>query len=458
MNRQNLNTVLATVSWELLEPQEGQYDFRLVDGLLDGAREHHLKLVFLWFGSWKNGVSSYVPAWVKQDTKRFPRVQTREGRGIEVLSPCSPENCRADARALAVLMRHLRRVDSRQHTVLMIQVENESGTLGQSRDYSPLAEAAFNQPIPAEFGNFLDQHRERLIPEFKKSWEEAGGKCAGNWKEVFGVEAEGNFMSWQMAHYINQVAAAGKAEYPLPMYANAWLVQFPGEKAGQYPSGGPVSKVMDIWHAGAPALDFLSPDIYLSDFRGVCASYNRSGNPLFIPECNSDARAVGKAFYAFGQHDALGFCPFAIDAMPEDRPLKEGYALLRNLLPILTQNPCSKIGLFQQAGETKTNVDLGGYSLEVDYAGNADSPAYGIVVATGADEFLVAGAGLRIHFGARGQGPRSTGIISIDEGRLAEGKWIPGRRLNGDENGGGWRLELPANKPGLEKIKLYRYE
>ena len=70
----HLNTVVVPVAWETIEPQEGRFEFSVVDGLLEGARSNHLRLVVLWFGAWKNTFSSYVPAWVKTDEERFPRV------------------------------------------------------------------------------------------------------------------------------------------------------------------------------------------------------------------------------------------------------------------------------------------------------------------------------------------------------------------------------------------------
>ncbi len=452
----NLNTVLAVVSWELLEPEEGKFDFDLVDGLLDGARKHNLRLVLLWFGSWKNGVSSYVPGWVKRDVARFSRMQPRAGENVEVLTPLSGTNCQADARAFAALMRHLKQVDGSRHTVLMIQVENEVGLLGASRDHSPAAEAAFAKDVPAELMKYFQEHKNDLIPEFKKYWEAAGFKTMGTWTDVFGEGADEAFMAWYMARYLGQIAAAGKEEYPLPMYANAWLVQNEGQKAGQYPSGGPVSKVLDVWRAAAPAIDFLAPDIYLPDFKAVCASYARSGNPLFIPESTA---VPERSFYALGQHEALGFCPFAIDALPPDHPFKDSYQLLAELMPVIIENQgADRMRGLLQYKEADEQVDLAGYRLEVSYRKEATGKSYGLVIATGQDEFLVAGSGVGIHFAARTPGPRHTRILSVDEGRFKEGKWIPGRRMNGDEDAGGWRLQLPGGPPSIQRIKLYRHD
>ena len=456
----NLNTVLATVSWELLEPEEGKFDFGLVDGLIQGARRHHLRLVLLWFGSWKNGVSSYAPAWVKKDLKRFPRVQRQDGWNVEVLSPLSDANCRADARALAALMQHVRDVDRGRQTVLMVQVENEAGLLGQTRDYSPPAEEAFRRPVPAELMDYLLKHKDTLIPEFKAVWEAAGARGSGTWPEVFGEGADETFMAWHVARHIGRVAAAGKAEYPLPMFANAWLIQPGNEKPGQYPSGGPVSKVMDVWRAAAPAIDFLAPDIYLPDFKGTCARYTRSGNPLFIPEVHRGPESASRVFYAIGNHDAIGFCPFGIDGVPADHPVAASYALLSEMIPVIA----AQQGLGRMAGiliekDEDLALELGDYRVEVSpkVQGRANLPAYGLVIASGPEEFLLAGAGMQVGFAARTAGPGVTAILSVDEGHFKDGQWIPGRRLNGDESAANGRAILPAGPLGLLRVKLYRH-
>ncbi|MGH9621962.1 MAG: beta-galactosidase, partial [Bryobacteraceae bacterium] len=215
-----LNTVFVPVYWELLEPKEGQFDFSLVDGLIHQARRNHLHIVFLWFGSWKNGLSSYPPLWVKKDTKRFPRVIEKGGKEAEILSTFGKNTLEADKTAFAALMRHIREVDGQAHTVLMMQVENEVGVLGDSRDRSPAANQAFNGAVPAKLLNYIQQHKNSLFPQFKKIWDAAGDKTSGTWSEVFGSNADEMFMAWHYGLYVNQVAAAGKAQYPVPMYAN----------------------------------------------------------------------------------------------------------------------------------------------------------------------------------------------------------------------------------------------
>jgi len=331
----NFNTVLASVSWELLEPEGGRFDFTLVDGLVQAARDHHLRLGLLWFGSWKNGVSSYVPAWVKTDTRRFPRVKNRKGESIEVLSTLAESNREADSRAFAALMKHLREIDRQQQTVILIQVENEVGVLGDSRDHSELADAAFAKPVPEELIGYLQKHKAEVGPELRSYWETAGGKSSGTWSEVFGQGADEVFMAWNYAKYIGSVVSAGKAEHALPMYVNAWLNPLSGGRPGQYPSGGPVAKVHDIYRAASPQIDFYSPDIYPADFRGYCQAFTRNGNTLFIPETGPDAASPSKALTALIEFNGIGFCPFGIDSLPPDHVLGPTYKFLGDLMPAI---------------------------------------------------------------------------------------------------------------------------
>ncbi|MGA2182431.1 MAG: DUF5597 domain-containing protein [Bryobacteraceae bacterium] len=462
----HFNTVLAGVSWELIEPEEGRYDFRLVDGLIDGARQHNLRLVFLWFGSWKNGMSSYVPLWVKKDYKRFVRVRLQDGRTVEVLSTLCPANWEADARAYAALMRHIREVDGRDHTVVMMQVENEVGVLGDSRDRSEAANQVFSQPVPRELLDALTRDKDKLQPDLRKKWESTGFRTSGTWEQVFGAGpgSDEAFMAWNYGSYVEKVAKAGKAEYAIPMYANTWLSN-PEGKPGNWPSGCPEPHVMDIWRAAAPHLDMLSPDIYAPDFAEWCRRYVHAGNPLFIPEMRREADGARNVFYAIGQHDAIGVSPFAVDSManPGSSPLAASYSILAQLAPLILQHQGKGelTGFLLDKEHPSVKAELAGFDLEIslDFLfGNKAEIGYGLIVATGPDEFVGAGSGFRVAFSAKTPGPRITGVGSVDEGTFINGKWIPERRLNGDENDQGQYWRFTDRQLSISRCAVYRYE
>jgi hypothetical protein len=477
-----VNTVLTPLSWELIEPEEGKFDFSLIDGLLAGARQNHLHIVFLWFGSWKNGTSSYAPAWVKQDTRRFPRMMDKDGAPLEILSTLGKASMQADARAFAAVMRHIRDVDGDAHTVLMMQVENEVGVAPDSRDRSPAANEAFEAPVPRELMVYLQQHRDTLLPEFRQVWEAAGSKSSGSWPEVFGnnTRADEIFMAWNYARYIQMVAAAGKAEYPIPMYVNSALFKETasnlGEKEtelkpGKFSSGGPLPIVMDVWRAAGSAIDIYSPDVYEPNLAAWCDRYHRVGNPLFIPEAVGGATGGQNVFYAFGTHDAIGFSPFAIDAFVDNgRPneldanndLGKSYEVLQSLAPIILQHQGhgEMVGFKLDTDHPHTTLELNGYDLEVQLDRLWDwkaKTAAGLIIATGPDEFLGAGTGFMVSFHLKGESTMRVGIRSIEEGTLAGGAWMPGRRMNGDEDDQGRFWRFIPDRMHIEKVAVYQY-
>jgi beta-galactosidase GanA len=458
-----LNTVVTPLSWELVEPTEGHYDFALVDGLLAQARESHERIVFLWLATWKNGMSSYAPVWVKQDTKRFPRVIAK-GREIELLSPAASSTQQADARAFTALMQHIKQVDS-DHTVLMMQVENEVGVLGDTRDRSPEADREFNSPVPAELTRYLKAHQTTLYPRLSELWEENGDKATGTWSEVFGNSSRADeiFMAWHYARFIHAVTAAGKSAYNIPMYVNTWLA---GEDSvpGNYPSGGPEPWVMDIWRAAGTAIDFYSPDLYDSNFSSWCRRYHRDGNPLFMPETRGGAPGAANVFYAVGEEAGFGFSPFAIeDATDPNQDLAVSYRAIASLAPLLLEHQAAGDvhGFTLDKQHPTAEFTIGSrilhLSLDNSFGSHADT-GYGLIMATGPDEFLGAGKGFRVTFTSSTPTGQQLGIASVDQGAYQDGKWAPGRRLNGDEDDQGEYWRFDDRKLNIEKVVLYRYQ
>ncbi len=438
------NTVEAPVYWEQIEPEPGQFDFANVDQLVKGARAHNLHLVLLWFGTWKNGNMHYAPKWVKTDPKRFPRVIRADGEPIDVLSANSRANLEADKTAFAALMRHLKALDGNEHTTLLVQVENESGSIGTVRDFSPAANAAFAGPVPADLLAVV--HKE-----------------PGTWSQVFGSEADETFQAYYQAHYVNEVASAGKAEFAIPLYINVWVTYPPAELPErripipgiQYPSGGAVQKFVGLWRALAPSIDMIGPDIYSgeSDFvQEIMRTYRRPDNPLWIPEIGRNDNFAKFLFYALG-NGAVGFSPFGVDhsgwnALGDEigKAHASNFALLGPMSrEIAKLNFEGKLKTsVEEPGHERQELDFGSWQATVSYGfpqydgrrppGTKDAHGVALVAQLGPDEFLVTGvdASISFHLPGRLPGLRMQ-ILSAEEGSYENGVWKPMRLWNGDE-------------------------
>jgi beta-galactosidase GanA len=468
----HLNTVLAPVYWELLEPAEGVFNFTLVDSMIAGARKEDLKLVLLWFGSWKNSMSCYAPEWIKINQEKFERAKDSKGNGLEILSAFNKINLQADINAFTALMIHIAQVDSRENTVLMIQVENEIGMLTEAREYTDAASKLFQQDVPAPLMAYLKKNKNVLVPELSAHWGKNGFSENGSWEKIFGkgLATDELFQAWQYATYTNAVAAAGKKEYNIPMYVNTAL-NYKKNNPGEYPSAGPLPHLMDIWQAGAPQIDFLAPDFYNPDFKLYNDLYTRRGNPFFIPEIRSSPDNAAKVFMTIGHYRGIGFSPFSIESVmaPSEEPVARSYALLEQLSPVILEyQVLGKIeGVLLDSTFQKQEIIMGSYKLTVSHefvlgwSPGSKSPGWpesgGLIIQTGEREFIIAGTGIVVTFSSARDAKQSVGILRADEGEYIKGKWKPGRRMNGDQDHQGRHIRIPVKEYSIQQVKVYDY-
>ena len=467
LSAMHVNTVLMPVAWEQIEPAEGTFNFGILDHWIDVARQQHLHLVLLWFGSWKNSVSSYAPAWVKQDPKRFPRAESATGDELEILSTLGPESLRADSAAFSSLMKHLKQKDEDRQTVLMVQVENEVGYLGRGRDRSAAANRLFEGPAPAKLVQALQEKRDSLSPELRANFNPAGK----SWRDVFGDASDEVFMAWNYARYIEAVVEAGKREYALPMYVNCQLPA-PGERAGEYPSGGPHPYYLDVYRVTAPSIDFYSPDIYWPNFEYWIDRYRFAGNAVFVPEARMDS-APYNALYAYGEAKAFGFSPFGIDSLQPSKSedtagpnIAQVYDVLGQMSDMLLSSQASgnvrALVLHKDSPRPTRTIVIGGYLLECALSRSWPSRALStddgamIAIESGRNEFYIAGSGLTISFARDPDTDNKIGgIASIEEVNRSANDWTVVRRLNGDQNNQGRQLQMDPHRIEIFRVKLY---
>ena len=454
------NCYLTPVYWECMETERGIYDFSLVDGVIAQARKEGVHLVLLWFGLWKNGSSSYVPAWMKTDHS-FYYMRDGSGKMVESVSPFCEEAVELDCRAFTALMEHLRIFDE-ERTVLMIQVENEIGFWGSPRDYGEMASGLFHQEIPNEMKELYE--------------------TSGSWVEAFGLDACDYFMAWAFSRAVGKIAASGKRAYKLPMFMNSVAIGRP-LRAGQVPSGGPLPRVHKIWRAFAPAIDLYGPDIYAPFYKEVSNEF-AAANALIVPELGQDKDSASKALYTVAAFNTICFSPFGIDGMM--MPLSENDMLSQTntdlasfgesagenlakayrLIHILwseireAQDRNDIYAFLQQQNDMGTEFVLDDYLINVTF-GDGGIPGHrkeggpvggGFIIRRDRDRFLICGIACNIQMNPKYASTEQVFILDKSELHETPDGLKKGRILNGDER----NFMALGSSPSVLELTFYR--
>ena len=472
----DLNTLLVPISWRSLEPEEGRFDYRMIDNLIEQCRKRDLRVVVLWFGAIKNGGLHYAPRWVLNDRGRFFRAKKPDGKDVYAVSPFCEAAWQFDIRAFTNLMTRIKEKDAGKYTVIMIQPENETGCqeIDETRDHCPLAEKAWTSPVPEDLMKYVTTHDGELIQWLQKVWERNGKRNSGAWPEVFGADTDGQkiFMSYYIGQFIERVATAGKTIHPLPMFINDWLgdVNSPGG-----PIGGPDFQMMDVFRVTTPSAFALCPDIYQENFKAWLAGYGQKDNPILVPEARSDARAAQQCWYTYFQHDGLLYSPYMLvpreaeqSAVPANLAysnLQMSYSAIKEMEKLILAKQglhprellCFELDKNERLGKA-FQVEFQNFTIKAQATrawgklwGDAEqeTPGFAAIMKMGDNDFVVLGKSMKVDLQRDGYA-----VAELTKGHFRDNEWVGELPLEVKDDATSASLALTEAFEAIEQVRI----
>lgn len=478
-----VNTLVQPFAWYTLEPEQGTFDYTMIDAFIEACRERDMMLIPLWFGSIKNAQLSYAPDWVRENDDKFFRALREDGTRLNSISPFCMEGMKADRNAFQHLMQRIKEKDPEGEIVVMVQPNNETGIIATDshRDMSEAATDAWNDEVPDKLMDYLEEHDGSLKPWLQRVWNENGRKSDGIWPEVFGEDSPGHkiFMSYYMAKYMGKIVEGGKEVYYIPMFVNDWLGSLK-EPGG--PIGGPDFQVHDIWRAVAPVIDIYAPDIYSPHYREFCDAFHYEDNPLVVPEAVGKHGARGKAgaqaWYTFVEHDGLLYSPY-LNIMDEYNPdpansapyfkmnhLNKSYPLIAGMKDLLIEKQQSRekeMTAFlmndNEDKDTTYKAHLKGLEItatpRIEWPGEEEGgelvTPFAVVIWLRQNEFLIIGTKMKLQFSRQGE---DVEVGEAQLGRYVDDEWVAQNHARFTKADGRIEYLFPKGNLEVEEVRF----
>jgi hypothetical protein len=468
--RQGLNTVGAIIQWNRFELRKDEYEYAMIDGLIEAAKARNMHLIIVWFGTWRNLQSNYVPRYVWDEKIAFPAVKKNGKQDNGRVSPHAMKCAVRDGLALQSLLARASVKDPGHQVLIAVQVENE---MPNGWDWSIEANAAFKEQVPKEL---LDYLKANDTPKFDPSklgsfaysrYHDNGSRTSGTWEEVFGnkplppdpradgaSDARLAMGAYYAGKYIEAVVRKAKEALNIPMYANAWCGESPCDSA-----------YMDIFHIGCPSLDGMGPDSPGDNLFQWVRPWNMLVEPEFsAPENYFRALSLGallNGHYFANEVEVGARAPIG--------------AVVRAMEPVLVtkRNPGDLLGFYPPGSNHGKRLPKAGHSWEQDYqnlkvkftlTGDTADDTYlphtagpvlgpnGLIMRMAPEEYVITSTKVDVVLRRADGSDIATALA--EQGHFESGKWVKDKDLTPETDGKSLMLKFPTANMQYGQIRI----